>query len=154
MMAKFGAIYLSFDELKEGIETLNQISSILVDGGYLFPVRYHQETPWLQLYVDEPENVVELAMKVSKIFLDKRVIGLAAYTVSDSVSFCEFKAGKAIRLLQSGFSQERRWDLIEGKKQGWEPIIFDTIRMEIGQRGMVSSHINKLTLSPLIADAI
>ncbi len=143
-MAKFGAIYLSFNAPEKTLEEVENISSILVTQGYLFTVRYHWETPWVQLYVEEPENVVRYAEDISKIFPHKRVIGLAAYTVSDSVSFCEFKAGSAIRLLQSGFNSERRWDLIQGQEQSWESNILSNLTMEIGTRGMVSYHINQI----------
>ncbi|MEA5512239.1 hypothetical protein VB715_20925 [Crocosphaera sp. UHCC 0190] len=102
-MAKFGAIYLFFNELENAIEKVEKIYSILVEQGYLFTVRYHYEPPWVQLYIEEPEKVVEYVKNVSKIFPDKRVIGLGAYTVSDEVSFCELKAGTVIRLLQSGW---------------------------------------------------
>ncbi len=129
-MATFGAIYLSFDEQDKAIEEVEKISSALVAQGYLFTVRYHYETPWVQLYGSEPENVVRSAEDVSKIFPDRQVIGLAAYTVSDSVSFCQFNSGRVIRILQSGFNQERRWDLIEGEEQSWEsaPIKNDLIK--------------------------
>ncbi|MEA5511765.1 hypothetical protein VB715_18495 [Crocosphaera sp. UHCC 0190] len=143
-MAKFGAIYLSFNQQENAIEKVEKISSILVEQGYSFTVRYHDESPWIQLYVEDPEKVVEYAEDVSKIFPKKRVIGLAAYTVSDEVSFCEFKNGTVIRLLQSGFNNERRWDLIEGVAQVWESEILKNLTMEISKPGMVSSHVNKI----------
>ncbi len=143
-MGKFGAIYLSYDRREKAIESVENISSLLVDEGYLFTVRYHQETPWVQLYVEEPENVVEYAQEVSKIFPDKQVLGLAAYTVSDSVSFCIFKAGRLVRLLQSGFNSERQWELIEGEAQVWEAEILDNVTMKIGHLGMMSHHIHNI----------
>lgn len=143
-MATFGAIYLSFDEQDKAIEKVEKISSALVAQGYLFTVRYHYETPWVQLYGSEPENVVRYAEDVSKIFYERQVIGLAAYTVSDSVSFCQFKNGRVIRILQSGFNHSRRWELIEGEEQSWESEILENLTLEIGSLGMVSSHINKI----------
>ena len=143
-MAKFAAVFLSFDESKEGTEAFKAISSTLVKHGYFFTVRYHKETPWIQIYVEDPEKIISYALKISQIFRDKRVIGLAAYTVSDSVSFCEFQGGKTLRLLQSGFNNERLWDLIEGEKQFWESDILEPLTMKVGQPGMVSSHINQI----------
>ena len=141
-MAKFGAIYLSFDEGL--VEKVDEISQILKHQGYLFIVRYHCKSPWIQLYVEEPENISDYAYKVSKIFLSRQVMGLAAYTVSDAVSFSHFKDGKIIRLLESGFEQERLWEKIEGESQPWESQIFGDMKMEIGSVGMVSYHIQKI----------
>ncbi|MDJ0774400.1 MAG: hypothetical protein QNJ49_13430 [Mastigocoleus sp. MO_167.B18] len=141
-MAKFGAIYLSFDEGL--IEKVDEISQILIQVGYLFIVRYHRESPWIQLYVEEPENVSDYAYKVSKIFPNRQVMGLAAYTVYDSVSFSHFENGKIVRLLESGFEKKRLWDKIEGNTQPWESQIFGNMKMEIGSVGMVSYHIQKI----------
>ena len=141
-MAKFGAIYLSFDQGL--IEKVDEISQILKQEGYLFIVRYHRDSPWIQLYLEEPEKISDYAYKVSKIFTSRQVMGLAAYTVSDSVSFSHFKNGKIVRLLESGFKQERLWDKIEGNTQPWESQIFGDIKMEIGSVGMVSYHIQKI----------
>ncbi|MDJ0801097.1 MAG: hypothetical protein QNJ51_30540 [Calothrix sp. MO_167.B12] len=141
-MAQFGAIYLSFH--KGLLEKVKEISQIIKQEGYLFTVRYHHEAPWIQLYVEEPENVSNYSQKVSQIFPDKRVIGLAAYTVSDSVTFCEFKGGKVVRLLESGFQQERQWEKIEGDTQPWESEILGDMKIEIGSPGMVSYHIQKI----------
>ncbi len=141
-MAKFGAIYLSFDEGL--VEKVDEISQILKQKGYLFTVRHHCESPWIQLYVEEPENISDYALLVSKIFPSRQVMGLAAYTVSDSVSFSQFKNGKIVRLLESGFEQERLWDKIEGDTQPWESEIFGNIKMEVGSQGMVSYHIQKI----------
>ena len=141
-MAKFGAIYLSFDQGL--IEKVDEISQILKQEGYLFIVRYHRDSPWIQLYLEEPENVSDYAYKVSKIFPSRQVMGLAAYTVSDSVSFSHFQDGKIVRLLESGFKQERLWDKIEGNTQPWESQIFGDIKMEIGSVGMVSYHMKKI----------
>ena len=109
-MGKFAAIYLSFDE--KLVEKVEDISQTLKQEDYLFTVRYHHEAPWIQLYVEEPENVAIYAEKVSEVFADRIVIGLAAYTVSDSVIFCQFQDGKVIRLLESGFQTERQWEKI------------------------------------------
>jgi hypothetical protein len=144
MMAKFGAIYLSCQQHKKVIEEVESVASILVENGYLFTVRYHYESPWIQLYAEEPENVVQYAQEVSNLFLDKKVLGLAAYTVSDSVSFCLFETGKVKRLLQSGFNEERKWEMIAGEVQWWEPEILENITMEIGSLGMVSYHIQRI----------
>ena len=108
-MSKFGAIYLSFND--EPVENVELISDMLKEKGFLFTIRYHHEKPWVQLYVEEPENTPYYAKDVSVIFPDRKVIGLAAYTVSDSVIFCEFSHGETIRLLQSGFMREFIWKL-------------------------------------------
>ena len=141
-MAKFGAIYLSFDEGL--VEKVDEISQILKHESYVFIVRYHCESPWIQLYLEEPENISDYAYKVSKIFPNRQVMGLAAYTVSDSVSFSHFKDGKIIRLLESGFEKKRLWEKIEGNTQPWESQIFGDMKMEIGSVGMVSYHIQKI----------
>lgn len=141
-MAQFGAIYLSFDERL--VEKVEEFSETLKQKGYLFTVRYHHQQPWIQLYVEEPENASYYAQKVSKIFPDRQVIGLAAYTVSDSVIFCEFKNGTVVRTLQSGFEQERQWDKIEGETQPWESEILGDMKLEVGTTGMMSYHIQKI----------
>ena len=143
-MAKFGAIYLSIDSKQNPIEEVETVASTLAKEGYLFTVRYHQETPWIQLYVDEPETVVSYAQQVAQIFPNKQTLGLAAYTVSDSVSFCYFKGETVIRILQSGFIKERQWEIIEGDKQEWEAEIFSQLTLEIGTMGMVSYHIQQI----------
>ncbi|CCQ55451.1 hypothetical protein WH8501_03220 [Crocosphaera watsonii WH 8501] len=143
-MAKFGAIYLSIDVTKNSIEEVENVAAILVKQGYLFTVRYHQDSPWIQLYIDEPENVISYAKQVARIFPNKQTLGLAAYTVSDSVSFCYFQGENIIRLLQSGFSQERQWEIIEGEKQAWEDELFSKLTLEIGKIGMVSYHIQQI----------
>ncbi|WP_107667264.1 hypothetical protein [Cyanothece sp. BG0011] len=143
-MGKFGAIYLSYSRDKFDIEEIKKIASILVKEGYQFPVRYHQETPWIQLYIDEPKKVVSYSKEIAQIFPNKKILGLAAYTVSDSVSFCYFQGNKIIRLLQSGFIIERKWEIIEGKKQPWEDTIFNKLTLEIGKMGMVSYHIHQI----------
>ena len=141
-MARFGAIYLSFEE--GSLKKVEELSETLKQKGYLFTVRYHHKLPWIQLYIEEPENTTYYAQEVSKFFPDRQVIGLAAYTVSDSVIFCEFQDGKVIRSLQSGFEQERQWDKIEGATQPWESEIFGDLKMEIGTPGMMSYHIQKI----------
>ncbi|MGK7961758.1 hypothetical protein [Crocosphaera sp.] len=143
-MAKFGAIYLSLEANNNPREEVENVASILVKEGYLFTVRYHQETPWIQLYVDEPETVTPYAQKIAKIFPNKDTLGLAAYTVSDSVSFCYFQGEKVIRILQSGFINERQWGIIEGEKQEWEAEIFSKLTLEIGTMGMASYHIQQI----------
>ena len=143
-MAKFGAIYLSLETTEKSIKEVENVASILRKADYLFTVRYHQESSWIQLYVEEPENVVFYARKIGKIFPSKKTLGLAAYTVSDSVSFCYFQGEKIIRLLQSGFNQERQWEIIEGEKQTWEDEIFNKLTLEIGTMGMVSYHIQQI----------
>ncbi|MGK7957935.1 MAG: hypothetical protein AB4063_22175 [Crocosphaera sp.] len=143
-MAKFGAIYLSIQTTYNCTEEVKNVASTLVDKGYLFTVRYHQEAPWIQLYVDEPESVVSYAKEVAKIFPDKQTLALAAYTVSDSVSFCYFQGEKTIRILQSGFKQERQWEIIEGETQEWEAEIFSQVSLKIGTMGMVSYHIQQI----------
>ena len=143
-MGKFAAIYLSCEQQEKAIEEMDNISSILVKEGYLLTVRYHQKTPWIQLYLEEPENAVHYTKAISQLFPDKPILGLAAYTVSDSVSFCLCQRGTIIRLLQSGFSSERQWELIEGQEQWWEPEIFKKITMKIGNMGMVSHHIQQI----------
>ncbi|MDJ0658593.1 MAG: hypothetical protein QNJ42_03795 [Crocosphaera sp.] len=143
-MAKFGAIYLSVEGNNNSIEEVKNVASILVKAGYLFTVRYHQETPWIQLYIDEPETVTPYAQQVAQIFPNKKTLGLAAYTVSDSVSFCYFQGEKIIRILQSGFIKERQWEIIEGEKQEWETEIFSKLTLEIGAIGMVSYHIQQI----------
>ena len=90
------------------------------------------------------ENVSYYAQEVSRIFPERRVIGLAAYTVSDSVIFCEFKGGDVIRLLQSGFQQERKWEKIEGEPQPWEDEILKENSFEIGGPGMMSFDIQQI----------
>ncbi|MDJ0729281.1 MAG: hypothetical protein QNJ33_04735 [Crocosphaera sp.] len=146
-MAKFGAIYLSLETTDNPIEEVEKVASILVKAGHLFTVRFHRETPWIQLYVDEPETVVSYAKQVAKIFPNTQILGLAAYTVSDSVSFCYLKGEKIIRLLQSGFIKERQWEIIEGEKQPWEDEIFSQLTLEIGTMGMVSYHIQQIGVS-------
>lgn len=143
-MAKFGVIYLSYSRDKFNIEKIQNISSVLVKKGYQFPVRYHQESPWIQLYIDEPENLITYAKQVAQIFPNQKILGLAAYTVSDSVSFCYFQGEKAIRLLQSGFVTEKQWEIIEGEKEPWEDKILNKLTLEIGTKGMVSYHINQI----------
>ncbi len=91
-MAQFRAIYLSFDDGL--IEKVVEISETLKQKGYLFTVRYHEQASWVQLYVEKPENVPYYTQDVSKIFPQKQVIGLASYTVSDSVIFCKYKDGE------------------------------------------------------------
>ena len=146
-MAKFGAIYLSLETTDSPTKEVENVATILREAGYLFTVRYHQETPWIQLYVDEPENVVSYAKQVAEIFPHKKTLGLAAYTVSDSVSFGYFQGKKMIRLLQSGFNQERQWEIIEGEQQPWEDEIFSKLTLEIGTIGMVSYHIHQIGVS-------
>ncbi|ACB52606.1 hypothetical protein cce_3258 [Crocosphaera subtropica ATCC 51142] len=146
-MAKFGAIYLSYSRDKFDIEEINNIASILVKEGYQFSVRYRQETPWIQLYVNEPEKVISYGKKIAQIFPNQKILGLAAYTISDSVSFCYFQGKQVIRLLQSGFITERQWEIIEGEKQPWEDKIFEKLSLEIGTKGMVSYHINQIGVS-------
>ncbi len=141
-MAQFGAIYLSFHE--GSVEKVEAISDTLKQNGFLFTVRFHREKSWIQLYVDEPENTPYHAQEVSKIFPDTRVIGLAAYTVSDSVIFCEFEKGNVIRWLQSGFQQERMWDKIEGESQAWESEILTENTLEIGRPGMMSFDLQRI----------
>ncbi|MGK7873601.1 MAG: hypothetical protein AB4426_09910 [Xenococcaceae cyanobacterium] len=141
-MAQFGAIYVSFAQ--GAVEKVEELSETLKQKGYLFTVRYHHDLPWIQLYVEEPENTPYYAQDISKIFPDRRVIGLAAYTVSDSVIFCEFKDGTVIRWLQSGFGQERQWDKIEGDRQPWESEILGDMKIEIGSPGLMSYHIHKI----------
>lgn len=143
-MAKFGAIYLSIETTENCREEVKKVASILVKLGYLFTFRYHQEIPWIQLYIDEPENVIPYAKEVAKIFPNKQTLGLAAYTVSDSVSFCYFEGEKIIRILQSGFKQERQWEIIEGETQEWEAEIFSQLALKIGTMGMVSYHIQQI----------
>ncbi|EAZ88650.1 hypothetical protein [Crocosphaera chwakensis] len=143
-MTKFGAIYLSYSRDQFDIDEINNIASILVKEGYQFPVRYHQETPWIQLYVNEPEKVISYGKKIAQIFPNQKILGLAAYTVSDSVSFCYFQGKQVIRLLQSGFITERQWEKIEGKKQPWEDKILNKLTLEIGTKGMVSYNINQI----------
>ena len=143
-MAKFGAIYLSVEAKNNPIDQVKNVASILVKLGYLFTVRYHQETPWIQLYIDEPKTVVSHAQQIAKLFPSKKILGLAAYTVSDSVSFCYFQGEKIIRILQSGFIKERQWEIIEGEKQEWETEIFSKLTLEIGAIGMVSYHIQQI----------
>ncbi len=132
-MSQFGAIYLSFND--EPIENVDLISDMLKEKGYLFTIRYHHEKSWVQLYVEEPENTPYHAKDVSAIFPDRKVIGLAAYTVSDSVIFCEYSHGETIRLLQSGFERELEWEKIEGESQPWEADIFGENKPEIGSMG-------------------
>ncbi len=141
-MAQFGAIYLSFPE--GSVEKVEAVSETLKQNGFLFTVRYHQEKPWVQLYIEEPENVPYHAQEVSKIFPDTRVLGLASYTVSDSVIFCQYKDGLLIRLLQSGFQQERIWEKIEGEPQAWEREILADNTLEIGGTGMTSYDIHRI----------
>ncbi|MDJ0598419.1 MAG: hypothetical protein QNJ37_06230 [Crocosphaera sp.] len=143
-MAKFGAIYLLLEVKENPREEVENVASRLRQEGYQFPVRYHQETPWIQLYVDEPETVVSYAKQIAQIFPNKKTLGLAAYTVSDSVSFCYFQGKKVIRLLQSGFIKERQWEIIEGEKQPWEDEIFSKLTLEVATMGMVSYHINQI----------
>ncbi len=141
-MAQFGAIYISFDE--RATERVEEFSEITKQKGFLFTVRYHHEKPWIQLYIEEPENTAYHAQEISGIFPDKRVVGLATYTVSDSTIFCEFKGGAVIRLLQSGFEQERVWEKIEGDSQPWESEILGDREMKIGSPGMMSYDIQKI----------
>ncbi len=143
-MGKFAAIYLLCSQPEKAPEEMENISSLLVEQGYLFPVRYHQESPWIQLYLEEPENVVQSTQDISQLFRGQQILGLAAYTVSDSVSFCLFQGGTIIRLLQSGFHSERTWELIQGEPQWWEPEIFQNLTLKIGNLGMVSSHIQQI----------
>ncbi len=143
-MAKFGAIYLSYSPDKFDVEEINNIASILVEQGYQVPIRYHQESSWIQLYIDEPETIITYTKQVAQIFPNKKTLGLAAYTLSDSVSFCYFQGKQVIRLLQSGFTTERQWEIIEGEKQPWEKEIFKKLTLEIGTKGMVSYHINQI----------
>ena len=67
-MAKFGAVYLSLKNINNPIKEMEKVASILVKAGYKFAVRYHQEIPWIQLYIDEPENIVFYAQQVAIIF--------------------------------------------------------------------------------------
>ena len=141
-MSQFGAIYLSFDKCL--IEKVDLFSATLKQQGYLFTVRYYHEKPWVQLHVDEPEATPYLAQAVSKIFPTRRVVGLAAYTASDSVLFCQFSDGAVVRLLQSGFEKERQWDKIEGEAQQWEPEILNDLTIEVGSPGMMTDTIRKI----------
>ena len=67
--------------------------------------------------------------------------------MSDSVSFCYFQGEQLIRLLQSGFNQERQWEIIEGEKQTWEDKLFSKLPLEIGTIGMVINFIVSLIVS-------
>ncbi|MDJ0511378.1 MAG: hypothetical protein QNJ64_19310 [Crocosphaera sp.] len=143
-MGKFAAIYIFCEQPQKAPEEMENISSLLVQEGYFFTVRYHQESPWIQLFLEEPENVVQYTQDISQLFREQKLLGLAAYTVSDSVSFCLFQEGKMIRILQSGFSSERKWEFIQGEEQQWEAEIFKNITLKIGNPGMVSSHIQQI----------
>jgi hypothetical protein len=141
-MAKFGAIYLSFPD--SSVAKIETISEKLKQEGYLFTLRYHYDSPWIQLYIEEPENIAKYTENVSKIFPERRVLGLGAYTVSDSVIFCEFQEGNVVRWLQSGFERERQWEKILGEVQPWESEIFGNLILQIGSLGMASYHLNKI----------
>lgn len=141
-MAQFGAIYLSFEEADA--DKVEAISDIMKQGGFLFAVRYFHPKPWIQFYAEEPENTPYYAEQVSKIFPDRRVIGMGVYTVSDSTVFCEFRNGEALRILESGFQQERVWGKIEGQPQDWEAEILAGNEMELGSSGMMSYDIQKI----------
>jgi hypothetical protein len=141
-MAIFGAIYLSFKG--NNLEHVTEISDRLKGQNYYFVVRYHEKTPWVQLYVEEPENIVNYSEIVAQLFPNKHIIGLGAYTVSDAVVFCEFKQAQLIRLLQSGFNHKRCWDRIEGEKQPWEAELLGHLTLKIGSPGMVSYQINQI----------
>ncbi len=141
-MSQFGAIYISFEE--RAIKRVEEVSETIKQKGFLFTVRFYHEKPWIQLHVEEPENVSYYAQEVSKIFPDRRVVGLAAYTVTDSTIFCEFQAGEVLRLLQSGFQQEQLWEKIEGNSQSWESEILAGRIMKLDSPGMTSYDIQKI----------
>ncbi len=141
-MAKFGAIYLTFDD--GSIDKVTTISDTLVKKGYLFIVRYFDQKPWIQLYVEEPENTAKYAQEISKIFPERHVIGLTAYTTSDSVAFCDYHNGEVARLLQSGFDHDHAWDKIEGEPQAWENEILAEKTVEVGSEGMATVDIERI----------
>ena len=141
-MGKFGAIYVSLKE--NNSSEVQRLSNLIKEKGYLFTVRYHHQSPWMQLSVDEPETIPDAAKNIASYIPDERVIGLGAYTVSDSVIFCEYKGEKVIRLLQSGFEKERQWERIEGEPQEWESEILGDREVAIGKMGIVSYDIQKI----------
>lgn len=121
-MSNFGAIYVHIEGEPE--EEFHGMDATLKQQGYLFTLRYHGSTPWVQLWMDEPENVPYYTKTIAQLFPSKRVIGIAVQSVMDAISYCEFSAGREERILEYGLIKERVWEKVEGKPREWEKTLF------------------------------
>lgn len=119
-MASFGAIYV---QIESGSE-FDEIDATIRKNGYLFTLRHHDACPWVQLWVDEIENVGYHAPTVSGLLPDRRVVGIACQSVVDAIGYWDLFNGDVQRALTYGFQQERTWEKTDGTPQHWELEIF------------------------------
>ena len=121
-MSNFSAIYI---HLGHDVEAeFATVQSTLKDKGYLFTLRYHAPLPWVQLWVDEMENTGFYVRQLTEFFPQRRLIGIACQSVSDSIGYWEVDQGQAVRTLLYGFEQERVWETVSGTAQAWELELF------------------------------
>ena len=122
-MSNFGAIFIQLQEKTE--QEFDEINARLKKKGYLFTLRDHQTKPWVQIWIDEPENLPFYLKDIAPLFLERRIIGIACQSVVDAIGYWEVTNGQEKRTLEYGFTQERTWEKVEGEPQSWETEIFE-----------------------------
>jgi|GEM_PF-4943473 len=138
-MSTFSAIYIQSDNEPVG-ELFQRLAADLKKQGYFFTLRYHQALRWVQIWVEEFENVVYYTKTLSSLWPEQQIVGLAAQTVVDALGYWQYCGGEPQRILVSGMREERTWEEVSGTEQSWEQKIFQGQTPTPGQTEPGFSH--------------